>query len=536
MKKIPGIVIIVLILTLGFALRFYKLDSIPAGLHADAASQGYNAFSILSTGKDFFGQSFPILFRTFGYYQPPLYTYLTIVPIALFGNSQLSAHFISALSGFILVFITFLFILILFNENRGKSVLALISALIIAIAPWSVFFSRLAIEANLGLLLFVFSLFLFIYSLRKIQILPLATIFLGISTHAYYSERLIAVTFLPIFLFLFRKVFLVNKAWIILSVLLFIITLIPHLLILNSGAFSQRFNQVSSFGSNNQSRVLNISKTILNNYLIYYSPRNLFFDSDINLGRTMPGLSVFYNWLLIPFLIGIWYLLKNKSKQISRIFCLLLLITPLPATFTGDVFYPLRILDFLWVITLVTSLGLYQIYIFQKSNRIRVFVLLTLLFYSLFSLYNSYFILFKYEKAADYGYAYMKLVDKLSEYRDKQIIIDLARDLGVGIRMAYLKHYPPSQMQNQLSHQLETPYYSSIVNTDEIYQIDNVIIKPLNFSVACQDNTILVGDRLAVSGKQAQEHTLKLEFEIKDLSGDVALLGYSTHPTAKCKN
>lgn len=455
--------------------------------------------------------------------------------MALFGNSQFSAHFISALSGSILIIITYLLVLAIFNTNPARYILALIAAAVLAIAPWAVFFSRLAVEANLGLLLFVISLLLFIYSLKKIQILPIASLLLGISTHAYYSERVIAVIFLPFFLFLFRRNFLLQKKWIILALLLFTITQIPHLLIFKSGAFAQRFNQVSSFDdTNNPSLLLNIIKTTLNNYLIYYSPKNLFFDSDTNLGRTMPGLSVFYNFLLIPFFVGILYLIKNKTLQFAKIIGFLLLITPLPASFTGDFFYPLRTLDFLWVLSLIIIVGIFQIYQLFKSNLAKIFVPIIFFVFSLFLLYISYFILFKYEKSANYGYPYMKLMNKLSEYQDKKVIIDLSRDPGVGVRIAYLKNYPPQKMQAQLQPQLKTPYYSSTPNSDEIYTIDNLEIKPLNFADTCKDNVIMMGDYISISPKQVEEHNLKLTFEIYDLSGKVSLWGYSTNPSKKC--
>ncbi|MCL4418087.1 MAG: glycosyltransferase family 39 protein [Actinobacteria bacterium] len=537
MNKWLQISILVLIVILAICLRFYKLGSIPPGLHADAASQGYNAFSLLNTGLDRYGQSLPILFRSFGSYINPIYTYLTILPVALFGNSQYSTHFISALSGSSLVIVTYFFALILFSKNKQKGILALISALAVAIAPWSVFFSRLAVEANLGVLLFVLSILLFIYSLTKIRILPIAALILGISTHAYYSERLIAVIFLPAFIILFRHVLLKAKSWLILALLLFAITQIPHLIILNSGALTRRFDQVSYFGNenNNQSKILNIGKTTLNNFLIYYSPKNLFFDSDSKLGRTMPGLSVFYNWLLVPFLVGLWYLLKHRSSVFAKIIGLLLIITPIPACFTGDFFYPLRTLDFLWVLTLVISIGLFYIYCLFRSKFKKIFISTLVLVYSLFSLYISYFVLFKYEKATDYGYAYTQLMDKLAQYRNKQVIIDLARDPGIGIRIAYLKNYSPKKIQDQLRSQLKTSYYSSAVNADESYIIDNITVKALRFADTCQKNVIMVGDILSISPKQAKEHKLKLEFEIYDLSGKVALLGYSTNPEKACQ-
>lgn len=60
MNRLLQIIILILILLIALFLRFYKLESIPAGLHADAASQGYNAFSLLNTGKDRYGEPWPI--------------------------------------------------------------------------------------------------------------------------------------------------------------------------------------------------------------------------------------------------------------------------------------------------------------------------------------------------------------------------------------------------------------------------------------------------------------------------------------------
>lgn len=530
-------ILIAVLLVSGF-LRFYQLGAIPAGLHGDAASQGYNAFSLIHTGQDRYGQPYPILFRAYGSYQPPVYTYLTTIPVSIFGNTVFAVRFISALSGVILVLMTYFFFSLLF-EGKNKFSLAIISSLLVAIAPWSVFFSRLSVEANLGLTLFALSILLFIVSLRKILIFPIACFILGVSTHAYYSERLISVIFLPIFIFLFRKAFSKHRRRIIFGLAVFIIVQIPNLFIFNSGAFATRFEQVSYIGDNSKvnqiENLLNFAKTFFKNYLIYYSPKYLFFSSDSSIGRTMPELSVFYSWLLIPFMLGVRYLIKNKNKflDVFRIVGLLLVITPIPASLTGDIFYPLRTLELLWIITLVIAVGIYTIYHSIKNKIVKILLSGFVILYSCFSLYISYFILFKYEKAENYGYSYIKLMDKLSEYSNKHIVIDLARDLGIGVRFAYLKRYDPEKMQAQLKPQLKTPYYNSVVNADEIYMIDNIEVRPIFWKGDIYKEQILVGDSLAISDEQIKEHNLKFEFEIKNMSGKVSLKGYSTNPKEK---
>ncbi len=373
-KRHLGILILVFFVA-GF-LRLYNLDNIPAGLHGDAASQGYNAFSLLQTGKDRYGEPFPILFRSLGSYQPPVYTYLTTVPVTLFGNTAFSARFISAISGILLGLITFLFLRAMFPAKFG---LALLGAGVIAIAPWSVFFSRLAVEANLALLIFASSIFLFWNSLKKPQLFISAAFLLGVSTHAYYSERLTAVIFLPIFLLLFKKVWLNQKRWVILGLIAFLLTQIPHFSMISTGAYIRRFDQVSN--TENYS----LLKTFFDNYLVYYSPANLFFDSDSNLGRTMPGLSVFYTWMILPFILGLRELFTSRvGGEVKKLLLLLLILTPVSAGLTGDLFYPLRTLDFLWILTLIISIGIYNFFTFLRSNFIRAGLAAVLISYSLF--------------------------------------------------------------------------------------------------------------------------------------------------------
>src|SRR3990167_8016256 len=93
------IILFLAVLILSIFLRFYNLDNIPAGFNTDEASLGYDAYSILLTGKDQYGKAFPIFLRSFGAYQSPLYAYLTTLPVFLLGLSIFSVRFLSALFG-----------------------------------------------------------------------------------------------------------------------------------------------------------------------------------------------------------------------------------------------------------------------------------------------------------------------------------------------------------------------------------------------------------------------------------------------------
>ena len=85
-----------LIIIIGAWLRFYKLGQVPSGFVNDEADFGYNAYSLIKTAKDEFGQSWPIIFRSFGDGKMPVYFYLTLPSVLIFGLTEFAVRFPSA--------------------------------------------------------------------------------------------------------------------------------------------------------------------------------------------------------------------------------------------------------------------------------------------------------------------------------------------------------------------------------------------------------------------------------------------------------
>jgi 4-amino-4-deoxy-L-arabinose transferase-like glycosyltransferase len=545
MNKIQKISLISIIF-LAFVLRFWKLGDISFGLHADEASQAYNAYSLIRTGKDMYGKYFPILFRANGSYQPPVYTYLTVIPVFLFGNTVFSAKFVSALSGVFLVLLSFyLWKFFGFGSKDNRILQGLLASLFVAVSPWSVHFSRLAVEGNLVVLIFAVALFFSLYSVSKEgreKYFLLACLFLGLSTHTYYTERVTSIIYLVFFIFLFRKFFLKNRKILIYGFFIFLISLLPHLYIAHTGALTRRLMQVSYLSDNKFSdiglfqKLFFLADNFFSHYIDYFSPKNLFFNPGDDLGRVSPGLSVFYPLFFFLALLGLKVLLKNKENNFIKILSALIFITPIPAGLTGDAFYPLRVLTFLWVITNVISLGFYLILIRFQHLFIRSSLVILLLFYSLFFLYTSRLVLFKYWISGGGGsFPYLKFFEQLNIYKDKKVYLDRTdRSWGLGIVSAYILKAEPELIQNNLKSQLNTPYYSSEVNPYEVFVIDNLIVKPINWVEICGDNLILVGDKISVSYNQIVSHSLVKIFEINDIKGEPYLFGYKA--TKSCLN
>ena len=160
MKKIPFITIVIIIL-IAAGLRLWQLDKYPAGFNADEAAIGYNAYSLLETGKDEYGTPWPLSFKSFGDFKPGLYFYFVMPFVKIFGLNEWAVRVPSAVLGIGTVIIIYF----LAEEIFKNSKVGLVSSLLLAISPWHIQFSRGGWETNaatffmsLGTLLFIKSL------------------------------------------------------------------------------------------------------------------------------------------------------------------------------------------------------------------------------------------------------------------------------------------------------------------------------------------------------------------------------------------
>jgi hypothetical protein len=105
-------------------------------------------------------------------------------------------------------------------------------------------------------------------------------------------------------------------------------------------------------------RVSFLSGQFADHYISYFSPKNLFFDPGQSLGRTTSDLSVFYPWFFVFAIAGASYLLNNKKNLLVKLLVIIVIIAPIPAGITGDLFYPLRVLTFCGQLTLIFGIRL----------------------------------------------------------------------------------------------------------------------------------------------------------------------------------
>jgi 4-amino-4-deoxy-L-arabinose transferase-like glycosyltransferase len=155
--------LLIFVFSLAFLVRFYDLGIIPDGLAQDETSIGYNAYSLVQTGKDEYGKPWPIEFKAFGEYKLPGYIYLTVPSISMFGPTAFAVRLPSAVFAFLTV-VLFYFILKKLTKNEW---LALLGTTLLTLNPWHIHFSRAAFEVVPALFFLLAGVYLFLQFVDK---------------------------------------------------------------------------------------------------------------------------------------------------------------------------------------------------------------------------------------------------------------------------------------------------------------------------------------------------------------------------------
>src|SRR3989344_8867341 len=116
------LLILLAIISLAVVLRFYKLGQNPPGLYWDETVFGYDAYSLLKTGKDHHGVTLPLFFESFGDWKLPVYHYLLVPSIAVFGLNEFAVRSPSAFLGTLTVPLLYFLVKKLFSNGKSESI------------------------------------------------------------------------------------------------------------------------------------------------------------------------------------------------------------------------------------------------------------------------------------------------------------------------------------------------------------------------------------------------------------------------------
>lgn len=409
------------IIALSFILRFYLLGSNPPSLDWDEASIGYNAYSILNTAKDEYGNFLPLSFRSFDDYKPPVYIYFTVPSVALFELNEFAVRFPAAIFGVLSVVVTYFLTNEFFQywkqEKREK--IALLASLFLALSPWHLQFSRAAFEGNIGMFFLILSLLLFFKALKKQWLYLFFCISFVLSMYSYHSFRLINPLILIILIMLFYKKIIKQKFFYISLLLITILVLPIYASFIRPNGTGARLSMVTIF---DDPQILKASSEkvmeaklkndlvgqIFNNRRFYFIPKIaegyidhlqfnfLFITGDGGVQHHAYNMGMLYLWDA-PFVIfGLYCLVKKIDKRVFLLLAILIL-GPVPASITSGTPQPIRAIAMIPAFQIVIAVGFVEFLKFLNRYRrvgisiisgIVILFIINILYY----LYSYYFL------------------------------------------------------------------------------------------------------------------------------------------------
>src|SRR3989344_8735260 len=547
---------------LAIATRLYKLGEAPQGLYLDEAAQGYNAYSILKTGKDEFGKSFPIVFRSFADFKTPIYIYLIVPLIPLFGLTKFTVR----LPSFIFSILTFPILYLLIKEVAPKRYalsLSLLTIAILSISPWHILFGRTAFECNIALFFFLSGIYFFYVGLKSPKNLLFSAVFFSIAITSYHAQRVLTPIMLVLLFLRYRKIILgqTHKKYLIIGITLGLLLLLPTISIATAPGFLARVTRLNIFSYSRQlpagfledydgsleflvnNKFFLTTREFSSLYLSYFSPRNMFFLGDPDARSSFPYLGTFFLWQFPFYVYGLYVLVKKNLGELKFLTLSLLLISPLPAAITRDPYSTIRSLQMVIPLTVIISFALIEAYqnvsqlfiyrfrLLGKSllNLITFAALTTILIYSLARLYSSAIILNEYDHAAEWGYGYQQVADSFQNLDQKlPIVVDNTRIESYSELLFFLK-FDPEIYQKENFEVSASEYYTNL-ERNKVKKIGRIITRPIDWEKDLNVEQYLVGDSLAVSYEQIKSHNLTLIDEIKYPDSSIAFTIVKTNP------
>lgn len=456
-------IILVSILILAAFLRFWNLGEVPPSPDWDEAALGYNAYSILKTGRDEYGTFLPVTLRSYDDYKPPLYMYLTIPSIAIFGLNTWAVRLPSAVMGVLAVLGTFYLVKEIFSGFSLSTKLSALSSFLLALSPWHIQFSRIAFEANVGVAINIWALVLFFKGLKNSSWLIGSAFLFGLGFYAYHSERIFLPLLLIILTAIYSKELLKHKKKLFLPIIVGLLTIAPLVKTFLDPTTLTRLRGTSSLAdqtallarsvqkleddkkNNNpygvifDNRRLVWARTIFDGYLSHYSLRWLFLTGD-NPRHHAPSIGLLYLWELPFFLWGI-YALFSKGGQASIFLFGWFLIAPIAASPTTELPHAIRSIVFLPTFQIFTALGISEL---LRNRKSLLFLCLPIIGLNIFYYLHMYFAHTNYEFSKFWQYGYKEAVEYTKENKNAytKIIVSTKLEQPHMFFLYYLQYDP----------------------------------------------------------------------------------------------
>lgn len=483
-----------LIVVLGFFLRFNQVTQNPPSLNWDEVSIGYNAYSILNTGRDEWNEFLPIHFKSYGEYKLPVQIYASVPGIAIFGLNDFGVRITSVVYGTLTVFLMFF----LGRSLLGSALAGLISAFLLAISPWHIHLTRGSFESSLSVLWLVLGAWFLVKGFKDQKwwfwsILPFV-----LAIYTYNSARIFTPIFLLFCFLVYFRDFIKQKRVLIFSFLAITILTVPVVMFVLSGAGSARYKLVSVTNDpglilriNEQrgrstlpepvarlihNKYLYVASVYVENYLAHFTPEFLFFKGAPHKQHHVQGIGELYLFQAPFLLLGIWFIIKNKLKFRWLIIGWLLLAF-IPVSVTNDsIPHALRTLIAVPTYQFLTAYGLFVIYLWLRKQsrslqKICYLAGILVLVASLNFYLDNYYHVYPKLYSRDWQYGNKQVVGYLAQHQDQYDKIVFSRHYGEPhmFTLFYLSYNPAKFQTNPNLDRFETYDWIRVLRFDKYY-------------------------------------------------------------------
>ncbi|OGM73693.1 hypothetical protein A3H19_06500 [Candidatus Woesebacteria bacterium RIFCSPLOWO2_12_FULL_39_9] len=516
-KKKINLYLLITLLLAGL-LRIWKLNKVPVSLFADELDVGYQAYSIIHTGRDYFGNLLPLHFHSYADFRAPFYIYSAIPTVAISGISAWGVRLPAAIFGTLGVLGIYLLVEEILKIEKFKAIngrkLAFVSALVLTFSPWHIQYSRAAFEVTELLFFYLIGFYFFFKFLRSRKYLWASVLSFSITPWIYSTAKLFT-SLIFIFLFLAWRKDLIKLSMrqklntIIIAGVLWLPLLYANLF----GGASFRFNYISIFTNPttpgevqnlrlNDARVrerygggilqkvasrlihnkyLFWSERIVDNYFKTASSEFLFVEGDPNLRHSINKIGQFYKIEAIALILGaIFFFVSKTGRKLKLLISFWIFAGIFPSALTRDGGnHATRLILILPPLIFLISFGIIDSIDKLKGKLKYIIVVLYLGFWLLdFGLYQHLYWIHNpwySERSWHAGYKEAVLAAKKVEDDYGKIIFSNASDDPRIFLASYYPYYPQLWQNGMLEETV--PGFGNIEHMGKFYfgQVDGEI-------------------------------------------------------------
>lgn len=493
MKKMDKRLIIAGILVLAFFLRFLMLDSYPA-LNADEAAIGYNAYSLIETGKDEHGNFWPIHFQSFNDFKPGGYFYIVLPFVKVLGLNEWAVRAPSAFFGVATVFVLYLLVKKLFEDEK----LALISSLFLAISPWHIHFSRGGWEVNVATFFITLGMYLFVSWAKggENKILYFSTLSFAASFYTYHAARVVVPLLVFGLAIFYLKSVKKELKTVGVAAAIGVLALLPlgRDVLANNvlsraagvGLFSdpgpinrirEQRGQHEDFRSPGavflHNKAVNYGLAFFENWTEHYWGEFLFLSGDEIQRNKVPETGVMYLFDIVFVLGGIYFIVK-RPKNWGPIL-LWVMVGPTAAALTFQSPHALRAQNVVIPLVVISAYGLLSILKeFTKYKKVLAVIFGMFIVWNFARYQHMYWVHMAKEYPFSSQYGVKELVSFVEENKDnyEDIVITDRYDQPYVLYLFYSK-YPPDRFQTEHSLTPRDEFgFSTVRNFDKFNFVD----------------------------------------------------------------